>query len=186
MELINVFIILIILSLDCFVVVMEKGAVMPYLSWKKIIQYSTLFGIVSLIMFLLGFFVGGLFTFSIFRQINRMILAMLFILMGSHFLYNAFSRGEFIERLDKNIDLKHMARLALTASTASIDLFLLGVSIHIVGVDIKNMAILTTLVTFLFVFIGLKIGQMFGVKYQKQVYCLSGVLLYISSLVLVF
>lgn len=183
MELINVFIILIILSLDCFVVVMEKGAVMPYLSWKKIIQYSTLFGIVSLMMFLLGFFVGGLFTFSIFRQINRMILAMLFILMGSHFLYNAFSRGEFIERLDKNIDLKHMARLALTAS---IDLFLLGVSIHIVGVDIKNMAILTTLVTFLFVFIGLKIGQMFCVKYQKQVYCLSGVLLYISSLVLVF
>lgn len=183
MELINVFIILIILSLDCFVVVMEKGAVMPYLSWKKIIQYSTLFGIVSLMMLLLGFFVGGLFTFSIFRQINRMILAMLFILMGSHFLYNAFSRGEFIERLDKNIDLKHMARLALTTS---IDLFLLGVSIHIGGVDIKNMAILTTLVTFLFVFIGLKIGQMFGVKYQKQVYCLSGVLLYISSLVLVF
>lgn len=32
MELINVFIILIILSLDCFVVVMEKGAVMPFLS----------------------------------------------------------------------------------------------------------------------------------------------------------
>lgn len=183
MELINVFIILIILSLDCFVVVMEKGAAMPFLSWKKISQYSALFGMISLMMILLGFFVGGLFTFYIFRQINRMVLAMLFILMGSRFLYNAFSRGEFIERLDENIDFKRMSRLAFSTS---IDLFLLGMGIRIVGVDIKNMAILTTLVTFLFVLIGLKIGQMFGVKYQKQVYCIAGILLYMSSLVLVF
>lgn len=183
MELINVFIILIILSLDCFVVVMEKGAVMPFLSWKKISQYSALFGIVSLMMLLLGFFVGGIFTSYILREINRMVLAMLFILMGSRFLYNAFSRGKFFEGLDENIDFKHMSRLAFSTS---IDLFLLGVGLRIVGVDIMTMAILTTLVTFLFVLIGLKIGQMFGVKYQKQVYCIAGILLYMSSLVLVF
>lgn len=183
MELINVFIILIILSLDCFVEVMEKGAVMPFLSWKKITQYSALFGIVSLMMLLLGFFVGGIFTSYILREINRMILSMLFILIGSRFLYNAFSRGEFIERLDRNIDFKHMSHLAFSTS---IDWLILGVSLRIVGLNIKNMALLTTLFTFLFVMIGLKIGQMFGVKYQKQVYCVSGILLYMSSLVLVF
>lgn len=103
--------------------------------------------------------------------------------MGSRFLYNAFSRGKFFEGLDENIDFKHMSRLAFSTS---IDLFLLGVGLRIVGVDIMTMAILTTLVTFLFVLIGLKIGQMFGVKYQKQVYCIAGILLYMSSLVLVF
>lgn len=183
MKLINIFVILIILSLDCFVVVMEKGAVMPFLSWKKIAQYSTLFGVVSLIMILLGFFVGGFFTFYILREINRMILLMLFILIGSRFLYNAFSRGEFIERLDKNIDFKRMGHLAFSTS---IDWFILGVSLRIIGLNINNMALLTTVFTFLFVLIGLKIGQMFGVKYQKQVYCISGILLYMSSLALVF
>ena len=183
MKLINIFVILIILSLDCFVVVMEKGAVMPFLSWKKIAQYSTLFGVVSLIMILLGFFVGGFFTFYILREINRMILSMLFILIGSRFLYNAFSRGEFIERLDKNIDLKRMCHLAFSTS---VDWFILGASLRIVGLGIVKMAILTTLYTFLCVLIGLKIGQLFGAQYQKIVYCIAGTLLYISSFALIF
>ena len=156
---------------------------MPYLSWKKIMKYSGLFAVVSLVMIVLGYMGGEFLTFDYFQQVNGMVLALLFAFIGSRFLFKAFSRNEFIERLDKNIDLKRMCHLAFSTS---VDWFILGASLRIVGLGIVKMAILTTLYTFLCVLIGLKIGQLFGAQYQKIVYCIAGTLLYISSFALIF
>ena len=83
----NVLIILFLLSIDCFVVVLEKGAVMPYLSWKKIMKYSGLFAVVSLVMIVLGYMGGEFLTFDYFQQVNGMVLALLFAFIGSRVFF---------------------------------------------------------------------------------------------------
>lgn len=183
MQFINMLIILIILSLDCFVVIMEKGAVMPFLSWKKILKYSGVFSIISVFMFIAGYLLGLVFHLQDLRIFNWMILSLLFILMGSRFLYGAVSKGEFVERLNKNIDTKDIAKAAIRTS---IDLFLLGVSICIIDINLWRIGLTALIITFLIAIIAFKVGQYYGAKYHKAIYWITAILSYVTSILIIF
>ena len=183
MQFINILIVLIILSLDCFVIIMEKGAVMPFLSWKQILKYSSVFSIISMFMFAAGYLLGLVFHLQDLRTFNRMILSLLFILMGSRFLYSAISKGEFVERLNKNIDTKNIAKAAIRTS---VDLFLLSVGISTVDINIWRIGLITLIITFLVVIIAFKVGQYYGAKYHQFFYWITAALSYLTSILIIF
>ena len=160
------------LSMDAFAVSICKGLSMCRAGIKEGAVCGAWFGGFQALMPLIGYFLGTLFAQAI-EAFDHWIAFGLLAVIGINMLKEAFSKEE--ESCGCDLSVKTMFVMAVATS---IDALAVGVSLAMAGdVNIFTAVILIGVVTFALSFAGVKIGNVFGSRYEKKAQIAGGVIL---------
>ena len=161
------------LSMDAFAVSVCKGLAMKKSDLKASLACGVWFGGFQALMPLIGFFLGALFAEAI-ENFDHWVAFGLLVLIGVNMLREALGKDE-AEQSTADFSVKTMFILAVATS---IDALAVGISLAMAGdVDILTAVGLIGLTTFLLSALGVKIGNVFGSRYEKRAEAVGGVIL---------
>ena len=120
---------------------------------------------------LLGFLLASSFA-SYIQKFDHWIACVLLVLIGANMLREAFSKEE--EQGNDSFSFRVMLPLAIATS---IDALATGVTFAMMGVNIWIAIAITGLTTFVFSVAGVKIGNLFGSRYQSKAELVGGLIL---------
>ena len=83
------------LSLDCFVVMMARGAMMNPQEHRRSLMNSLIFAGSSLLMIVLGSLAGSLIKSQLVLHVNQVIAALILFALGCFLLIQAFRQKAF-------------------------------------------------------------------------------------------
>ena len=170
MSLLELFIIAVGLSADAFAVSVCKGLATHELKKKHLLLAGAYFGGFQALMPVLGYFLGASFS-SFIDKYDHFVVFILLGFIGGHMVYEAFQEEE---EANDSFDVKTMLLLAIATS---IDALAVGVSFAFMDVAILPAVSLIGVTTFVLSAIGIKIGHLFGSRYQKPAEIIGGLAL---------
>ena len=159
------------LSMDAFAVSVGKGLSSPNASWREGLICGAYFGGFQALMPLAGYLLVSTFAGYI-QRFDHWIAFILLALIGANMIREAFSKEE--ESMSGSFSVKTMLLLAVATS---IDALATGVTFQLTGTNIWMAISLVGCTTFLFSFLGVKVGSTFGAKYQSKAELIGGVIL---------
>lgn len=172
MGLAELFILAVGLSMDAFAVSICKGLAMKKASWKAQLCCGAWFGGFQALMPLIGYFLGTLFIDAI-SAIDHWVAFGLLVIIGVNMLREALGSEE--ETADADLSVKTMFIMAVATS---IDALAVGISLAMAGVaNIWLAVLLIGATTFVLSAIGVKVGNVFGSRYEKKAEIAGGVIL---------
>ena len=168
------------LSMDAFAVSVCKGLAMKKATVRAQVTCGAWFGGFQGLMPLIGFLLGTMFAEAI-QFIDHWIAFGLLALIGINMLREAFSKecdcccGE-----DADLSVKTMFVMAVATS---IDALAVGISLAMAGnVNIWLAALLIGICTCGFSAAGVKIGNIFGARFEKKAQLAGGLILILLGL----
>lgn len=168
----ELFILAVGLSMDAFAVSICKGLAMKKASWKAQFCCGAWFGGFQALMPLIGYFLGTLFIDAI-SAIDHWVAFGLLVIIGVNMLREALGSEE--ETADADLSVKTMFIMAVATS---IDALAVGISLAMAGVaNIWLAVLLIGATTFVLSAIGVKVGNVFGSRYEKKAEIVGGVIL---------
>ena len=171
MGLVELFIIAVGLSMDAFAVAICKGLSVKQLKLKHNIIVGLYFGGFQGLMPLVGYLLGVRFQEAI-TSIDHWIAFVLLGLIGFNMIREALSKEE--EQVSDAFDVKTMVPLAVATS---IDALAVGVTFAFLKVQILPAVSFIGVITFVLSMIGVKIGNIFGVKHKSKAELAGGITL---------
>lgn len=171
MSLITLFITAVGLSMDAFAVSICKGLALKKIDLRKACLVGLWFGGFQALMPLLGYLLGSQFKQSV-ETIDHWIAFALLTLIGISMIKEALSKEE-----DKTDDSLSVRTMLLLAVATSIDALAVGVTYAFLQVDIIPAVSFIGIITFALSAIGVKVGNVFGVKYKSKAELTGGVIL---------
>ena len=172
MNIIELFLIAVGLSMDAFAVSVCKGLAMKRCTWGKAGIVGLYFGAFQALMPLLGYLLGAGFAGMI-EDYDHWIAFLLLGLIGTNMIREALGGGE---EEKQNDDFSFRVMLPLAVAT-SIDALAVGVSFAFLQTPILKAVAVIGLTTFCFGVAGVKIGHLFGAKYETKAELVGGVIL---------
>ena len=162
-------------SMDAFAVSICKGLSVRKARLREMTTCGIWFGGFQAFMPLMGFFLGALFYDAI-SAFDHWIAFGLLGLIGVNMLKEAFSKEE--ECADcQGADFSVKTMFVMAVAT-SIDALAVGISLAMAGnVNIWIAIALIGITTFLMSALGVKIGNVFGAKYEKKAQFAGGAIL---------
>ena len=165
-------------SMDAFAVSICKGLAMKKATLKAGLTCGIWFGGFQALMPLIGFFLGTLFAGAI-EAVDHWVAFVLLGFLGINMLKEAFSKEEGCdcgcESKDADLSVKTMFVMAVATS---IDALAVGISLAMAGgVNIWLSIILIGLCTCGFCTAGVKIGNVFGSKFEDKAQFAGGAIL---------
>lgn len=176
MSLLTLFITAVGLSMDAFAVAICKGLAMKKLSWKKALIIGLWFGGFQALMPTAGYLLGTRFE-SYVTAIDHWIAFVLLVLIGANMVKESFSKEE--ESSNDSVDFKTMFLLAIATS---IDALAVGVTYAFLQVRIVPAVSFIGIITFTLSIIGVKIGNVFGLKYKSKAELTGGIILIVMGI----
>ena len=169
-------------SMDAFAVSICKGLAMPKATLKAGLTCGIWFGGFQAMMPLIGFFLGTLFAEAI-QAVDHWVAFILLAIIGINMLKEAFEKEECCECCqDANADLS-VRTMFLMAVATSIDALAVGISLAMAGnVDIFKAVLLIGLFTCGMSTMGVKIGNVFGSRFEKKAQLAGGAILVLLGL----
>ena len=162
------------LSMDAFAVSICKGLSMKKAGLREGAICGVWFGGFQAGMPLLGYFLGSLFANAI-QKFDYWVAFGLLALIGANMLKEAFSKKcDACEEQTADLGFKTMFLLAVATS---IDAAAVGVSLAMEQANIWLAVILIGVVTFGMCTAGVKIGNVFGSRYEKKAQAVGGFIL---------
>lgn len=162
-QLVSTIFIAVALAMDAFSVSITKGFTQKNLIKSQIFYYGLFFGFFQFLMPLLGYLCGSTVA-SLVSAVAPWIGFILLLAIGLNMIRESF--GDEEEVTDK-FSFKEVTLLAIATS---IDAFAVGLTYAFLGSEILIPSLIIGVVAFLFgicgVFIGRKIGNYFGNKFQ--------------------
>lgn len=171
MSLLTLFITAVGLSMDAFAVSVCKGLALKKIDLKKICIVGLWFGGFQAIMPLLGYLLGSQFKQSV-EALDHWIAFVLLALIGINMIKEALSQDE--EKADDSLSFKTMLLLAVATS---IDALAVGITYAFLQVAIVPAVSFIGITTFILSAIGVKVGNVFGMKYKSRAEFAGGVIL---------
>jgi putative Mn2+ efflux pump MntP len=171
MNLFTLFVTAVGLSMDAFAVSICKGLAMKKISLKKAFIVGLWFGSFQAFMPFIGYLLGSQFKQYV-EAIDHWIAFVLLALIGANMVKEALSKGE--EKADDSLDVKTMLLLAVATS---IDALAVGVTYAFLQVSILPAVSFIGVITFMLSAVGVKIGNVFGIKYKSKAELTGGVIL---------
>ena len=165
------------LSMDAFSVSICKGLTTKQFSWKMALTCGLWFGIFQALMPLIGYFLGSQFEQYI-TAVDHWIAFGLLFLIGANMIREALSRKED-EPSDSSLGFKTMLLLAIATS---IDALAVGISFACIQVKIWSSILIIGITTLVFSIAGVKIGNVFGSKFEKSAGIVGGIILILIGL----
>ena len=176
MDLIELFLIAVGLSMDAFAVSVCKGLAMQKFTFKKAAIVGLWFGGFQALMPAIGYILGAQFQEAI-ASIDHWIAFVLLALIGGNMIHEALDNDE--EEADASLDVKTMFLLAVATS---IDALAIGITFAFLKVNIIPAVCFIGIVTFIISFAGVKIGNVFGARYKNKAEIVGGVILILLGL----
>ena len=162
------------LSMDAFAVSVCKGLSVKKAGLKESAICGGWFGGFQGLMPLIGFFLGTLFAGAI-EAFDHWVAFGLLAIIGINMLKEAFEKE--CECCDKNADFSAKTMFVMAVAT-SIDALAVGISLAMAGdVNIVVAVLLIGVTTFLLSGLGVKIGNIFGNRFEKKAQVAGGVIL---------
>ena len=162
--------------MDAFAVSVCKGLAMPKCTFKKAAIVGLWFGGFQALMPAIGYILGAQFQETI-ASIDHWIAFVLLALIGGNMIREALDNDE--EEADASLDVKTMFLLAVATS---IDALAIGITFAFLKVNIIPAVCFIGSVTFIISFAGVKIGNVFGVRYKNKAEIVGGVILILLGL----
>lgn len=164
------------LSMDAFAVSICKGLAMKKTDWKGQFTCGIWFGGFQALMPLIGFFLGSLFAEAI-EAVDHWVAFGLLALIGANMLKEAFTKEacDCGEKANADLSVKTMFVMALATS---IDALAVGISLAMArNVNIFAAIALIGVTTFVLSAVGVKIGNVFGARFEKKAQMAGGIIL---------
>ena len=162
-------------SMDAFAVSVCKGLAMPKAKLHHGMICGAWFGGFQAMMPLIGFFLGSLFAGAI-EAFDHWVAFALLAIIGANMLKECLSSPDCCSCEDHNADLGFKTMFVMAIAT-SIDALAVGVSLAMEQVNIFLAVGLIGITTFAFCTLGVKIGNIFGCKFEKPAQIAGGVIL---------
>ena len=166
------------LSMDAFSVSICKGLTTKRFSWRMALVCGLWFGGFQALMPTIGYFLGAQFQEMIEAYDHWIAFGLLFIIGANMIREAVWGKKEEGENSGA-LDFKTMFLLAIATS---IDALAVGVSFACIQVNLWSSLVVIGLTTFLFSFLGVKIGNVFGAKYEKSAGIIGGIILILIGL----
>ena len=178
MNFIELLLIAVGLSMDAFSVSICKGLTTKKFSWRMALICGLWFGFFQALMPIIGYFLGAQFQEMI-EAYDHWIAFSLLFLIGANMIREAVWGKKEEGENNGALDFKTMFLLAIATS---IDALAVGVSFACIQVKLWSSVIIIGLTTFVFSVLGVKIGNVFGSKYEKSAGVVGGIILILIGL----
>ena len=167
------------LSMDAFAVSVCKGLSVKKTGLKESVLCGGWFGGFQALMSLMGYLLGTLFADAI-RAFDHWIACGLLVIIGVNMLKEVFEKDCYCEKNNGDFSVKTMFVMAIATS---IDALAVGSSLAMAGnVNIALAVVLIGLTTFLLSGLGVKIGNLFGSRFEKKAQIAGGVILIVLGI----
>ena len=162
-------------SMDAFAVSICKGLAMQKADAKGMCIVGGWFGGFQALMPAIGFFLGTLFASAI-EAVDHWVAFGLLGIIGINMLRDAFEKDcDCCEGVEADLSVKTMFVMAVATS---IDALAVGISLAMAGgVNIFAAVTFIGITTFSFSAVGVKIGSIFGSKFEKKAQLAGGLIL---------
>ncbi len=162
------------LSMDAFAVSVCKGLSVKRAGVREGVICGFWFGGFQALMPLIGYFLGTLFADAI-EAFDHWVAFGLLAIIGINMLKEAFSSECDCDNHNADFSVKTMFVMAVATS---IDALAVGISLAMAGdVNIAVAVVLIGVTTFLLSGVGVKIGNLFGNRFEKKAQIAGGVIL---------
>lgn len=169
------------LSMDAFAVSICKGLSVKKARLKEMSTCGIWFGGFQALMPLIGYFLGALFYDAI-SSFDHWIAFTLLALIGANMLREALSKEDACECCENGSDMSAKTMLVMAVAT-SIDALAVGISLAMTGdVNIWIAVALIGIITFAMAALGVKIGNVFGSRFEKKAEAAGGIILILLGL----
>ena len=172
MSLLELFILAVGLSMDAFAVSVCKGLSVDRIRPRHALICGAYFGVFQALMPLIGYLLGVRFQ-GLIQQVDHWIAFVLLTLIGINMLREAFGKDE-AESVDASFGFRTMLMLAVATS---IDALAVGVTFAFLQVAIVPAVSFIGATTFVISAVGVKIGNVFGLRWRKLAEIAGGVIL---------
>ena len=177
MGLVELFLLAVGLSMDAFAVSVCKGLSTQKLKWKHYLTIGLWFGGFQMLMPVTGFFLGSLFAEAI-EAFDHWVAFGLLVIIGINMLKEALEKQEESCGGDCGCADLSVKTMFVMAVATSIDALAVGISLAMAGdVNILTAAVLIGVCTCALSAVGVKIGNVFGSRYEKRAQIAGGVIL---------
>ena len=181
MDIISLLAISVALSMDAFSVSICKGLATKKFSLKTALLCGLWFGGFQALMPIIGYYLGAQFEHLI-TSFDHWIAFGLLLVIGVNMIREALSEEDSTDDGQQatgqcscsNTGFKTMLMMAIATS---IDALAVGVSFAFLSVDLWKSVVVIGITTFLFSFVGVRIGNVFGSRYSKAAEITGGVIL---------
>ena len=174
--LLELFLIAVGLSMDAFAVSVCKGLSTQTLQRRHYLIVGAWFGGFQALMPTLGYLLGSTFEQYI-TSVDHWVAFILLSVIGGNMLKEAFSKDE------ETTDASLAPRVMLLAVATSIDARAVGITLALLpGVNIAAAVLFIGCITFILSAVGLKVGNVFGLKYKNKAEMVGGAILILMGL----
>lgn len=180
MSLLELFIIAIAVSMDAFAAAICKGFSLYRVNIKTAGIVGIYFGTFQAIMPLIGYLLGVQFQSKI-SAIDHWLAFIMLGLIGLSFIKESRDKsccppmeGISEKKLRQSLSFKRMTILAIATS---IDALAVGVTFAFLDVNLLPAVSFIGIITFLFSMLGVKLGNIFGIKYKSKAEFAGGLIL---------
>lgn len=180
MGIFELLIIAIVLSLDAFAVSVCKGLATQNIKPRHLISAGLWFGGFQALMPTIGYFLGAAFE-SYITSIDHWVAFILLSLIGLNMIKESFGDTEENSAND-SFSAKTMLVMAVATS---IDALAVGITFAFTVETVRHLIFAVSsigVITFIFSATGVKLGSIFGTKYNKKATFTGGVILIILGL----
>jgi putative Mn2+ efflux pump MntP len=161
------------LSMDAFAVAICIGLTLRRFSFGKALIVGLYFGIFQAVMPIIGYFLAAFFAEHINAYAHWIAFGVLGIL-GGRMVFESFKKDDTAADGEMSLGLSKMLPFAFATS---IDAMAVGVTFAALRVNIAVAVVLIGVITLIVSVIGVKIGNVFGVKFKKYAEIAGGVIL---------
>lgn len=173
----ELFILAVGLSMDAFAVAISKGLAVNKIKFKHTVITGLWFGGFQALMPLIGYFLGVSFKKYI-TPVDHFIAFILLAAIGANMIKESFSK----EENESNSDFGFKTMFIMAVAT-SIDALASGISFAVLeGVNIIAAISFIGACTFILSATGVKIGNVFGLKYKSKAELAGGIILIVLGL----
>lgn len=175
MSIFEVILLAVSLSMDAFAVALCKGLAIKKINFKKCIIVGAWFGSFQALMPLAGYLLGSTFAEKI-TSVSHWIAFVLLAIIGGNMIKESFQKDE--KPLDDSLGFKTMIVMAIATS---IDALAAGVGFAFTPFNppwlVYITFILIGIITLTLSAIGVKIGNIFGLKFKSKAELAGGIIL---------
>ena len=176
MGIVELFLLAVGVSMDAFAVAICKGLAMKKATLKASAVVGGWFGGFQALMPLIGFFLGTIFAEAeAIQRVDHWVAFGLLAVIGGSMLKESFEKGCDCENHNADLSFKTMFVMAVATS---IDALAVGISLAMTGdVNIWIAISFIGLTTFAFSAVGVKLGNVFGCRFEKKAQLAGGIIL---------
>ena len=171
MSLFELFLLAVGLSMDAFAVSVCKGLSVKRVAPRHMLLCGVYFGLFQALMPLLGYLLGVNFQ-NLIVTVDHWVAFVLLGVIGVNMIREALGPDE--EGVDDDFGFKTMVLLAIATS---IDALAVGVTFAFLNVQIAPAVSFIGVITFCLSALGVKLGNIFGMKWKKRAELAGGLIL---------